>query len=281
MTFPFVRRLMLALLCLGLLAPVSSALAFDWSDNMVGLQLGTRYKEPGKTDEIGKWVGQFQHASGYKYGKQFFSVDYLRSNDNDPKKAGKAGASEVYAVYRHTLSLSALSGKSLKAGFVRDVGITGGLDLGTKNDAFNSQKQMWVVGPTVSFDVPGFWDVSVFYSQEHNHNGLAHKQVQFDPAWQLSTSWGIPVATPIPSQFKGFLNVIAPKGKDGFSAETKTETLLDMRWVFDIGPKLGAAKNAYFVGVSYQYWVNKFGNDHNKVVGSKASTPLLVAEVHF
>lgn len=267
---------------LALFVQSGSALALDWSDNMVGLQFGTRYREPGNSDDIGKWVGQFQHASGYKYGKQFLSVDYLQSHENDPKKGGDAGAAEVYVVYRHTLSLSALSGKSLKSGFIRDFGITAGGDINTKNDAFNSQKRMWVVGPTVSFDVPGFWDVSVFYSQEHNHNGLAHKQVQFDPAWQLSTSWGIPVATPfMASQIKGFLNVISPKGKDGFGDQTKTETLLDVRWVFDIGSKMGAAKNAYLAGVGYQYWNNKFGTNHNAVPGAKASTPMVVVEAHF
>ena len=50
-----------------------------------------------------------------------------------------------------------LGGRDFKAGPIRGWGLTAGFDWNTKNDAgYNSRKRMWVLGPTVSFDVPGF-----------------------------------------------------------------------------------------------------------------------------
>jgi hypothetical protein len=56
-----------------------------------------------------------------------------------------------------------------------------------------------------------------------------------------------------------------------------------MQLMYDIGARLGTAKNTFRVGVEYQLWNNKFGNiamtTGNK--GQRASTPMVRAEYHF
>jgi hypothetical protein len=43
---------------------------------------------------------------------------------------------------------------------------------------------------------------------------------------------------------------------------------------------MGWGKNKVRVGVEYQYWRNKFGNQP-QVAGSLAKTPMVRAEYHF
>ncbi len=58
-------------------------------------------------------------------------------------------------------------------GIIRDIGLTGGFDFNAKDDQFSSRVYKWALGPKVSFDVPGFFDVAVVWRTEHNHNWYA------------------------------------------------------------------------------------------------------------
>lgn len=82
------------------------------------------------------------HASGYKYGNNYFNADLLLADKNDPASVGSnTGSQEVYVVYRHTLDLGKVTGADLKFGPVRGLGLTAGFDINTKDDAgYNSKK---------------------------------------------------------------------------------------------------------------------------------------------
>jgi hypothetical protein len=96
----------------------------------------------------------------------------------------------------------------------------------------------------------------------------------------LSAAWGVPVAN---LWFKGVANFSASKGKSEFNAPTKPETFIDVSLMYDMAPVLGTAKSAAQVGVGYNYWRNKFGNDASGPAGSgaTATTPNLKFEYHF
>jgi opacity protein-like surface antigen len=147
----------LSVTAMALLA-LSGAHAADWSDTSMGYRYGTQFDEPFNGKAISKNIFNLTSVSGYKYGKNFFSVDFLLSSEADPSSAGaKDGAHEAYAVYRHTLDLGKISGANLAFGPVRGVGATAGFDYNTKTDAgYNSKKRMLVAGPTLMLDVPGF-----------------------------------------------------------------------------------------------------------------------------
>ncbi len=266
----------------------SASQAADWSDTSIGFRTGSNYAEPFNPNDIKKKIFNLNHVSGYSYGSNFFNVDYLMSDSKDPAFAGAThGAREVYIVYRHTLDLGKVSGAKLGFGPVRGVGFTAGFDVNTKNDAgYNSKKQMFVMGPTLFVDVPGFLNVSLLQLWESNapystfsNSGVPRYSYKAHP--MLNAAWGIPLGGSGLS-FEGFFNYIASKGKNEFGGDTAAETNFDGQIMYDVSSLVGV-KGKFKVGLEYQYWKNKFGNNHNGAAGKGAfaKTTMLRAEYHF
>ena len=265
------------------LASAVNANAADWSDTYIGYRYGTSFAEPYEGNSISKNIFNLSGVSGYSYGTNFFNVDMLMSNSNDPSAVGAtSGAQETYVVYRNTVDWSKISGASMKMGILRDAGATFGFDYNTKTDAgYNSKKRMLVAGPTLMFDVPGFLNVSVLALQESNapYNGFSHvstPRYTYKVHPELDVVWGVPFTLGVPLLFKGYGDIIASKGLDEFGNQTATETHIDMEVMYSITKSFSA-------GVEYEYWKNKFGNNASGPAGSGAfaKTPMVRVEYHF
>lgn len=270
-------------------AGVSVTQAADWSDTSIGFRTGSDFSEPFNPNKIQKNIVDLNHASGYKYGSNFFNMDFLASDSKDPAGAGSGnGAQEIYAVYRTTLDMEKVTGKSFKYGAMRGLGVTAGFDVNTKTDAgYNSKKRMLVLGPTVMFDVPGFLNVGLLALWESNapyntFTKVSTPRYSYDVHPMLSAAWGIPLGSTNFS-FEGFANFIAAKGKNEFGVNTAAETNIDMQIMYDMSAVFSAKPKSIKVGLEYQYWKNKFGNDSSGPAGSGATarTPMLRAEYHF
>jgi len=283
------RALTRTSLALAALACAAATQAADWSDTSIGIRTGSKYAEPFNPESIKKTIFNLNHVSGYKFGSNFFNVDYLMSDKKDPSFAGStSGAREVYIVYRHTLDMEKVVGTPFKFGPMRGWGVTAGFDVNTKDDAgYNSKKQMFVLGPTLMIDVPGFLQVSLLELWESNqpystfsNSGVPRYSYKKHP--MLTAAWGIPIGTDTGFSFEGFMNYIASKGLNEFGGGTKPETNFDGQVMYDVGA-LSGNKGKFKVGIEYQYWKNKFGNDHNGPAGSGAfaKTTMLRAEYHF
>lgn len=270
------------------LAACGLAQAADWSDTAIGYRYGTQFREPFNANDIKKNIVFLTHANGYKYGSNFFNVDFLQSDGKDPAGAGSAnGAHEAYLAYRHFLDFGKVAGSDFKFGPVRGLGLTAGFDWNTKTDAgYNSKKRMLVLGPTLQFDVPGFLSMSLLQMWESNapystfsKTGTPRYSYKAHP--MLSLAWGIPIGS-LPLSFEGFANFIASKGKNEFGDDTARETNIDMQLMYDVGSHWGKPKT-FKLGLEYQYWKNKFGNDSGGPAGSGvfAKTPMIRAEFHF
>jgi nucleoside-specific outer membrane channel protein Tsx len=267
----------------GLALPASQAQAQIFQDNAIEYRYGTQFQEPGNGKDIEKNILNYTHVDGYKWGGNFLSIDYLMSAGNDPANGGGEGAREIYAVYRHTLSYNKISGHKGGWGPITDFGLSLGGDVNSKNDAFAPGKRLAVAGPYIAWAVPvGFLNTSFNWCKEWNHNGIVGVGVTFDDHFCFEAAWSIPVNLHFTTmKFNGFFNVVTPKGKDGFGNETKTEILTRPEIVFDIGQMIGHRKNFIEVGVAYEYWLNKFGNDNATTPGALARTPMFVGRVHF
>ncbi|HRP95797.1 MAG TPA: hypothetical protein PL143_06055 [Rhodocyclaceae bacterium] len=269
------------------LAAVHSAHAATWSDTYVGYRYGTRFTEPANPNKIEKHVLQFTHASGYAFGQNFLNLDILQSDRKDPARGSDSGATEAYLTYRHQLHLGTIFDRTLAFGPVKEVALTAGFDLNTKNTAFAPRKRMIVVGPTLKFDVPGFLDLSLLYAREWNHCGLPacglpgnRNSISFDPYLVVSAAWGIPFeAASLPLKFQGFVNYNTAKGRDYFNVKTKPETLMRTSLMLDLGQMAWGGKNTLWAGIGYEYWRNKFGNHGKPGVDTRA--PTLQLEWHF
>jgi hypothetical protein len=265
----------LSILSLSLLCVLGSPLtqAADWSSDTVSYRYVSAQSEPGVVHEVAKNVLSFTHVSGDKLGSNFFTVDLLKSSAEDPANGSAQGAQEWYGFYKRTYSLKALTHSASDYGIFKDIGLTARLDAGSKNTTFAPSPFKVRVGANVSLPVSaGFWDVGLEAYKERNNNGIVGKSVSFDVVPALTSAWAIPVSGV--GTFTGFMDIVGPKGKDGFDSETKTETLLRAMMMFD----LGGPKSGLQAGFGLEYWNNKFGcnNASSNVKDScKATTPVL------
>jgi nucleoside-specific outer membrane channel protein Tsx len=278
-------RLAAVLLC-------SSAVttAAEWSDTSLSWRIGNTFAEPFNPRDIRKNIFALTHVDGYKYGTNFFNVDLLQSDANDPGSLNQSGgAQEAYVTYRHTLDIGKLRGTDLAFGPISGIGATAGFDWNTKNDVgYNSRKRMLMIGPTLMWKAPGPVQTSLLLLHESNAPSGAfppisnvHGRYTYKLHPMLTASWGIPVAEGL--KFEGYANLIAAKGRDEVGNQTGVETNIDMQLMYDLGAAMGQNKNLFRIGFEYQYWNNKFGNTWGTTGGrgQRASTPMVRAEVHF
>ncbi len=267
-----------------------TAQALDYHDTALSYRVGNAYREPFNPNDIKKNIFALTHASAYKYGSNFFNLDLLMSDENDPRSLDDdEGADEAYLVYRHTFDIGKIRGRDIAYGALRGVGATVGFDVNAKRDVgYNSRKRMLVAGPTLMWKVPGFFNTSLLLLHESNAPSGAFAPIAnvrgrhtYDLHPMLSASWGIPVSRLW--SFEGFANLIGSKGTNEVGEQTGAETNIDMQVMFDAGAALGQRKNMFRIGLEYQYWNNKFGNTSLTTAGQgfRAKTPMLRAEYHF
>jgi len=276
-----------AFACLAFTPMVQAA---DWSDTALSLRYGTDFAEPydnnadGKRVNISKEIIALTNVTGFKYGTTFINIDFLQSDHNDPGGgiAGNPGAQEVYGVFRGTFDLGKITGAKLAMGPIRGYAVTAGFDINSKNDAYASKKRMGVFGPTVEMEVPGFLNLSALLFDESNAPAAIDRRYHYKNHAAFEADWGIGIMD-LPLSFNGYAQWITAKGKDEFGAQTSPETHIDTDLMLDAGSLAGLSKKTWLVGVEYEYWHNKFGNNAKGPAGegATASTPMVRAEYHF
>lgn len=291
----------LSLAALGLVALTAvPASAANWSDTSLGYRYGTQFREPGLAGTLTKDIVSLTHVSGWDYGTNFFNVDMLMSNANDPAQnaktgggqpsAGVPGTNEVYVTLHPSFSLGKIFKTNLGFGPIRDISLTAGLEFNAKGNEFASRKRFLLVGPTFNFNIKnGFFDLGIWAVHEQNYNGVVLKSVDFKTTYEISAAWGIPFELgPVGAEFKGFANYLGTKGKDGFGVETQHETLADIAVMFDISGVFGRKPKAVFIGVGFEYWNNKFGGENNTAPAAtpwannqRVTAPMAQLEIHF
>lgn len=271
------RHLIAAACCCTCLA----AAAADFSDTAVGVTRGWSYSNPGTNDgNVRRTSLHFSHFSADRLGSNLAYVEFARSGDSEPAVGGGGGAQEAYGFYSRDWSWSKLTQRKFTEA-VRDVSLTTRIDAATKNDAFGEKPVMLIVGPTVSFAVPGYLNLGVYAYKETNHNGIVGRDVNFDLTARVTASWGIPLGRAFTA--RGFVQVTGPKGRDGFGNETKAETMAQVRVLADVGALAAGSRNGLLLGVGFEYWRNKFGTDPAFAPPgtTRQFAPLLTAEYHF
>jgi nucleoside-specific outer membrane channel protein Tsx len=282
----------------------------QFQDNAIRYWNSSDFREPDTNDgkNIMKSVVSFTHVDGgNKFGDNFMNVDLLKSNAGDPTATtcgmpftncpsatvNTIGAIEVYFVYRHNISLSKLTKKKLAFGPIKDVLFTAGVDLEAKNTEFAPEKKTPVVGPTFAIKVKkGFWDISTLWVKEWNHDGYgaydknvalynSNGGVTFHSQVMLATAWAYPFKVgKAPIAFEGFGNIASSKGPDGAGNGTKPETLLHPKLMYNFGSLL-SEKHNWQIGVGYEYWEHKFGEDSRLNPGSVQHAPFVEMAIHL
>jgi nucleoside-specific outer membrane channel protein Tsx len=266
----------------------------NFSDTSIGFRDGWTQSNvggnPQTARDVNKAIVNLGHFDVWDYGSNFFNVDILFSDGNEPANNSSAGSTEFYAVYRGQFSPDKLFGLNTAFGPFSAINIEIGGDAETENTQFAPAKKLLVAGPNFHLALPaGFLNIGVHISKEWNHNGFSGcpsacgrgGPVDFDPTPEFEFVWLYPLSfTGLPLDFRGFMNIVLPKGKDGFGANTYTEILARPQLQLDIGSMLFHKPHKPDVYFAVELWEHKFGAS-SKTAGSEEVAPEFGIEYHF
>ncbi|HVY14065.1 MAG TPA: hypothetical protein VHB27_02470 [Rhodopila sp.] len=273
---------------------MTGAHAQGFSDTSMGVRDGPWISNPGGgkgSRDVNKIIVNVAHFDVWDYGTNFFNVDALFSNANEPANNSNGGSTEFYAVYRGQFSPDKIFGINTHFGPIKAINFEIGGDAESENTAFAPDKKLLVVGPNFNFDLPagGFLDIGVHFSKEWNNNGFSScpstcgkgGAISFDPAPEFEFVWLQPLPfTNLPLDFRGFMNIVMPKGTDGFGNHTYTEILARPQLQLDFGSLIGVKPRKIYTYLAVEFWLHKFGNG-SEVSGSTEVSPVFGIEYHF
>lgn len=281
------------LLAAALAVTATQARAQNFSDTSIGVRDSVFVADPGGekgSRNVNKLILNVGHFDVWDYGSNFFNVDVLFSDANEPAYNSSGGSTEFYGVYRGQFSPDKIFGINTKIGPFDAINFEIGGDAETENTQFAPNKKLLVAGPNFHVAMKsGFLDIGVHISKEWNHNGFSQcpnacgkgGPINFDPAPEFEFVWLYPLTfTGLPLDFRGFMNIILPKGTDGFGNHTYTEILARPQLQLDIGTLLYHKAHKPDLYLAVEFWEHKFGNGSN-VSGSEEVAPTVGAEWHF
>jgi nucleoside-specific outer membrane channel protein Tsx len=279
------RQVLLAI-AIALLAVQSHAWAQgNFNDTSLGVRDGPWISNPGGgkgSRDVNKIIVNLGYFGVWDYGSNFANVDVLFSNANEPAYNSPGGSTEFYAVYRGQLSPDKIFGLNTKFGPIQAINFEFGGDAESENTQFAPDKKLLIAGPNFHFDLnPGFLTVGVHVSKEWNNNGIAGRSVSFAATPEFEFVWLYPLTfTGLPLDIRGFLNVVMPKGQDGFGGNTYTEILTRPQLQLDIGKMIFNKPHKPDLYLAVEFWQHKFGNS-SQLSGSTEVSPVIGMEVHF
>jgi hypothetical protein len=219
--------------------------------------------------------------------------------------AGCSGATEFFGLIRSTYGWNEIfNTKAFSYGPLHNISFEIGAEGEAENNYLAPNKRAFEAGLQFAFDLPykGYFNVAPLAYKELNHNAfnqcgnftaagtLAGINCSVDGETNFKTTWAVEVNYYMDLGFlPETINYFAISGRAGWygpkgdanglplasgvgvaSTATKTELNSEpIRLTFDASKAFWGPKYAQFVTtwVSYRYWQNKFGLDHNAELG--------------
>jgi nucleoside-specific outer membrane channel protein Tsx len=220
-------------------------LSAEWSNTEVHFQYGTldvpTFAGGGDAKHA---IVTLQHASGWKYGDNFFFVDFL--NSDNPQFQD----SDVYSEWYSNFSLGKITGNEVGFGIVSDIGLIIGL-----NWAGEAKVRKYLPGVRFSMDLPGFafanLDVMAYIDDSEGvSRGGAPKE---DNSYLVDFNFKRP--------FKIGEANFSVEGHAEYAASRYNEFGERVEsWVFAQPQIRWYPKDSIALGIEYQYWNNKLGD---------------------
>ncbi|GAB1259165.1 hypothetical protein NBRC116494_36670 [Aurantivibrio plasticivorans] len=246
-----IRLLLLPALLTFLL--ISSVFGSEWSETELHLQYGNLDAPSFAGGETARTsIVTLQNSSGWKYGQNFFFVDFAFDDNTDGFNEASA-----FAEFIPTLNLNDVTGSDLSIGPVRALGLVLGLNVAT------SAKKMKVMpGLKLFFDAPGFaylnTDIMRYIDKSRGlDKGGAPAE---DDSWQIDTAFLFPFSV---GQHRfsvtGHVEYVHAR-KNDLGDDIPYSVLSQTQFRYDLGHAVWEQKDRLFVGIEYQYWRNKLGD---------------------
>jgi len=239
----YVRSCMATLSYMGLLT-LQPATAAEWSNTEFQIQYGEldipNFAGGGSADHL---IYTLQHASGWKYGDNFFFIDVLDSQDPGFQDF------DIYGEFYPNFSLGKISGKKVGAGFIKDIGVLMGF-----NWAADANVKKYLPGIRLSLDFPKFafanLDIAAFIDgSEGVSSGGAPKE---DDTFWIDFNWGYPFKIGNASfSIEGHVEFVGER-TDEFGNTVESWILGQPQFRYNANDNLA-------LGFEWQFWLNKLG----------------------
>lgn len=219
-------------------APVSAA---QWSSTEMHLQYGdlTEAFGPQAGDETSNTIITLQHASGWKYGENFFFVDHIT----------KESSQEFYGEWYPFFSSNKIMGVEY-GGAIRDVGLVLGFNAAPEVDSLK-----YLPGIQVNWDLPGFAFFNTLLSAY-----IDDSENEEDDSFMFDVAWKYPIQVGNQDfSIEGHAEYI--DGRDTLFGEAESWILAQPQFRWDAGKALFGEAGMLHLGIEYQYWKNKLGSD--------------------
>jgi len=242
-------------LVIGVGSGVGASQAADWSTTEFHFQYGELDNAfaPGSSDTF---IWTLQHASGWKYGDNFFFVDIIDDQDGNNY--------DIYAEVYPNFSLSKITGNEISMGPINDVGIITGFNFGADPNV-----RVFLPGIRLSWDLPGFAFANTdFTAYLTDNQGASEDDPRSAPSagdswmvdfnfstkqWELgATKWNL----------EGHVEYIDSRSNE--FGETDYWILGQPQLRVDVGEHIGLPASTLFAGVEYQFWINKLGGEKDE-----------------
>ena len=238
------------LLAVVLAQPLPAA---DWSITEAHLSYGNldipTFAGGGDSDHF---IYTLQHASGWKYGDNFFFVDFLDARDPGFQDF------DVYAEWYSNFSLGKIAGRTVGGGIVSDVGLIWGY-----NWASDADVKKYLPGVRLALDLGGFAFANLDFTAyiDDSEGAAAGGAPREGDSWMIDFNFARPFAIGNSNfSIEGHIEYIAGRDNEfGGSVETWILAQPQFRW---------SPNEHLSLGFEYQYWLNKLGDgatDENTV----------------
>jgi hypothetical protein len=195
-----------------------------------------------------------QHASGWKYGDNFFFIDHL----NDGNLDGFDDSDFYGEIYLH-LSAKKIFDTKMPLDVIKDVGMVMGI-----NAAADANVMKYLPGIRISWDLPGFAflnsDITAYIDNNDGlRTGTSNAPMEED-SFMVDISFGYPFSIgEYDFSIEGHMEYIDER-KNELGQTVHSWFLAQPQLRFDIGKALSNKPNTVFAGIKWQYWQNKLGD---------------------
>ena len=254
---PLAKAISFLLTVMSLLATNGTGRAQDWSVTELHYQGGNALRHHAVSPSGFQQILTLQHASGWKYGENFFFVDMTCCD-------GSAANRDIYLEWYPYLSLSAVTGRDISWGPIRDIGPLGGLNWG-------AQSKFVKITPGFRFqlDLPGFSfaNLDYLYMVDKNQGLAAGGAPREGNSHLIDFNWALPFEIGRGSfSLEGHGEWRGPRSTE-LGTRAPYWVLLQPQLRLDIGKLLARQPGRFFAGIELHAWVNKFGfEDADEVI---------------
>jgi hypothetical protein len=232
---------------LMLLAPQSAPAAI-WSNTELHIQYGSlatpQFFPEAPEEDKDTLIFTFQHASGWKYGDNFFFFDVISSEN------GGFNDTDTYGEWYSYFSFRKIAGKEEMKGAIKDVRFIAGFNWAPDADVIK-----YLPGIGISWNAKGFaflnTDITAYIDDSVGIAGGGSAPSE-DDSWMIDVNWLYPFGD---GKFtiEGHAEYIGSRTNE-FGGDVNDWILAQPQFRYFVKPN-------FAIGIEYQYWSNKLGTE--------------------